>query len=145
MRYSERLHPAGWIWAVAVVMGLGFGLSLWPVGQTVAVATAVLVAAVLLALLIRSTPTVAVADGRLQAGRASIPVALTGEVQVLDPALMRHAHGPDLDARAHLCLRGWIPGGIRVELTDPQDPTPYWLISSRHPERLALALLEERA
>jgi hypothetical protein len=27
-----------------------------------------------------------------------------------------------------------------VTIDDPRDPTPYWLISSRHPRRLAAAL-----
>ncbi len=45
-----------------------------------------------------------------------------------------------LDARAWLLLRGWIPGVVRVRLDDPDDPTPYWLVSSRHPRRLAAAL-----
>jgi hypothetical protein len=31
-----------------------------------------------------------------------------------------------------------------VLLNDPADPTPYWVISSRHPTRLAAALLAAR-
>jgi hypothetical protein len=26
---------------------------------------------------------------------------------------------------------------VRVELTDPEDPTPYWLFSTRRPQRVA--------
>ena len=29
---------------------------------------------------------------------------------------------------------------VRVPLTDPADPTPYWLVSTRHPARLVAAL-----
>ena len=29
---------------------------------------------------------------------------------------------------------------VRVEITDPADPAPYWLVSSRHPDALAGAL-----
>ena len=57
---------------------------------------------------------------------------------------MRHAAGPGLDARAHLCLRGWVRPGLRLDLVDPQDPTPYWLVSSRRPERLLEAVQEAR-
>jgi hypothetical protein len=53
---------------------------------------------------------------------------------------MRQARGPGLDARAFLCLRGWVQTGARVRIDDPQDPTPYWLLSTRHPDRLAAAL-----
>jgi hypothetical protein len=31
---------------------------------------------------------------------------------------------------------------VRVELTDPEDPTPYWLVSSRRPDALARALAD---
>ena len=29
---------------------------------------------------------------------------------------------------------------VRVEITDPADPAPYWLLSTRHPDRLARAI-----
>ena len=29
---------------------------------------------------------------------------------------------------------------MKVQITDPADPAPYWLISTRHPERLAGAV-----
>ena len=86
------------------------------------------------------TATVSVAEGELRAGRARIPVTLLGDVTVLDPDAMRTELGPRLDARAHACLRAWIRTGVRVELADPQDPTPYWLVSSRRPEELARAI-----
>ena len=25
---------------------------------------------------------------------------------------------------------------VRIRITDPVDPTPYWLTSTRHPERI---------
>ena len=45
-----------------------------------------------------------------------------------------------LDARAHVCLRAWARTAVRVEVVDPADPTPYWLVSTRHPARLAAAI-----
>jgi hypothetical protein len=65
---------------------------------------------------------------------------LLGRVEVLDAERMRQARGPDLDARAYLCLRGWIATGVLVELRDTEDPTPYWLVSSRRPAELAAAI-----
>jgi hypothetical protein len=138
--YRERLTPSWWIWACAPGLGFGVALSVAKISISWGAVTALVVTAVLLALLVRSTPSLRVSEGVLTAGRASIPVRLTGPVEVLDAEAMRRAHGPRLDARAHLCLRGWIPTGVRVALSDPQDPTPYWLLSSRRPETLAAAL-----
>jgi hypothetical protein len=36
-----------------------------------------------------------------------------------------------------------VRGGVRVDVADPDDPTPYWLVSSRHPDKLAEALRAE--
>jgi hypothetical protein len=101
-------------------------------------AGAVLVVGVVL--LVRTSPRVEVAGGELRAGRAHIPVELLARPEALDAARTRTELGPRLDARAHLCLRGWIPTAVRVEVVDPQDPTPYWLVSTRRPDDLARAL-----
>jgi hypothetical protein len=29
---------------------------------------------------------------------------------------------------------------VRVQVTDPADPTPYWVFSTRHPEKVASLL-----
>jgi hypothetical protein len=42
--------------------------------------------------------------------------------------------GRDADARAYLLLRPYLKRAVRVEITDPADPTPYWLVSTRHPK-----------
>jgi hypothetical protein len=68
-------------------------------------------------------------------------VDLLGEVTTMDDAdQMRTALGPALDARAFVCLRAWARTGVRVDLQDPLDPTPYWLLSTRRPQELADAL-----
>ena len=66
-----------------------------------------------------------------------------GRVRVLDRERMEALRGVEADVRAYLCQRGWVPGGVVVEVVDPEDPVPYWLISSRKPQGLAAAL--ERA
>ena len=50
--------------------------------------------------------------------------------------------GVDADARAYLLLRPYLKRAVRVEITDPADPTPYWLVSTRHPDRLAAAVTD---
>lgn len=55
-----------------------------------------------------------------------------------DAALAWRTH--KADARAFMLLRGYIRTAVRVEITDPQDPTPYAYLSTREPERLVAAL-----
>jgi hypothetical protein len=83
---------------------------------------------------------VAVRDGVLYAGHAHVPLAQLGTVQALDKEATRRVHGIEADARAFLVTRPYISRSVKVALDDPRDPTPYWLISSRHPRQLAAAL-----
>jgi hypothetical protein len=83
---------------------------------------------------------VEVRDGVLYAGPAHISVDLLGAVEALDNDETRRVHGVDADARAFLCTRPYLKRSVKVAVHDPGDRTPYWLISTRHPERLAAAL-----
>jgi hypothetical protein len=116
----------------------------WIALAVVGVWAAFLAAAVVLVggtvALVRTSPRVEVQGGELRAGAAHIPVTLLARPRALDAAATRAELGPALDARAHVCLRGWVPTAVRVDVVDPQDPTPYWIVSTRRPEELARAL-----
>ncbi|MGH3342880.1 MAG: DUF3093 domain-containing protein [Carbonactinosporaceae bacterium] len=140
--YDERLWvPLRW-WAVP-----GFFLwTLWLayaayVGPGAALAVTVLAAVVVAGTLVTyGGVRVRVSEGVLLAGRAAIPLSAVGEVRVLDAREARDLRGPGADQRAFLLLRGYVPTAVRVEIADPQDPTPYAYLSTRHPARLAAAL-----
>ena len=132
---------SAWVWVAVLLVAASGGLVVVKVAPRWA---SLLVAAACVAVaawaLVRSSATVAIVGDELVAGRARIPVALLDTVEVLGSSEFAHLRGPGADARAYLCQRGWIPQGVRVEVADPQDPTPYWLVSSRQPNRLAAAL-----
>lgn len=83
---------------------------------------------------------VSVRDGILRAGRARIPVELLGVPVALDARASHRLAGVGADARAYLLLRAYVKGSVQVPVQDPADPTPYWMISTRHPHRLVAAL-----
>ena len=83
---------------------------------------------------------VVVRDGVLYAGAAHIELAHLGTPEPLDAQATRLVHGREADARAFLLTRPYLKRSVRVPVDDPADPTPYWLLSSRHPDRLAAAL-----
>jgi hypothetical protein len=138
--FTERLWPSIAVWCGVVVMAGMFTVTFAPIRLPLALGAgaAVLVTGVVVA--IRTSPRVEVAHGELRAGGAHIPVGVLGAARSLDRAQMRVELGPALDARAYVCLRAWIGTGVRVEVLDPQDPTPYWLVSTRHPLELLAAL-----
>jgi hypothetical protein len=81
-----------------------------------------------------------VRDGTLHVGPAHIAVDLVGAVEPLDAEQTRRVHGVEADARAFLFTRPYLKRSVRVTILDPADRTPYWLVSTRHPQRLADAL-----
>ena len=141
--FSERLWPGSAGWLVVPAAAVASGLVLLPVGTTLAGVVAAIALVVATVVAVMSSPRVQVAGGELRAGSAHIPLELLGTVTVLDRDGVRRAMGPDLDARAYVCLRTWVGGGVRVEVTDPADPTPYWIVSSRWPTALADALVPD--
>ncbi|NHC22938.1 DUF3093 domain-containing protein [Nocardioides sp. IC4_145] len=145
--YRERLHlPIHWwffVWSMLGTFWLALAVAVPPV--VLWVATGALVAAIVGPLLAWGSAVVAVDAGVLRAGRAHIDVDLLGAVTALDRDATRLQAGQDADPRAHLLLRPYLARAVRVDIKDPQDPTPYWLISSRRPGRLALAITSGRS
>ncbi len=81
-----------------------------------------------------------VLDGELRAGRAHIAGTFLGPAEALDPEQTRRVAGPEADARAYLVLRPYLKRAVKVTITDPADPAPYWLVCTRHPDKLAAAV-----
>jgi hypothetical protein len=59
---------------------------------------------------------------------------------VISPKAKRRALGPELDPAAFLLHTGWVGPMVRVAVTDPEDPTPYWIFSVRQADKLAALL-----
>lgn len=87
---------------------------------------------------------IVVEEGWLHAGRAKIELKFVGPVRALDPTATRALSGPLADARAYLLLRPYLPRAVRIDIDDTDDPTPYWLLSSRRPATLVAALDQPR-
>jgi len=140
VRYREDLRAPWWLWLLGLGFALTMGIAFLPLHPLAGLGGLLVGAALAVFGIIRWTLVLEVADGTLRVGRARVPVRLLGEARALDAPAMRQERGPRLDARAYLAMRGWAPGGVRVAVRDPADPTPYWLVSSRRPEEFAAAI-----
>jgi hypothetical protein len=140
--YAERLTvPLRW-WAQGVMLLATFWLAFVVAipGALPWLLTGALGALLVLVLGSYGGARVSIADGHLTAGRARIGLEHLGPAEALDPDATRLAMGPEADARAYLLVRPYLKRAVRVPVTDPADPTPYWLLGSRHPDALAGAL-----
>jgi len=140
--YSERLGvPLRW-WVQGTMLVATFWLA---VVVALPPAAAWLVTAVALALLVfplwsYGSPRITVSGGTFTAGRARIGAEHLGAVETLDAEQARRVAGVEADARAYLLLRPYLKRAVKVEITDPADPAPYWLVNTRHPDELARAI-----
>ncbi|MGA5130145.1 DUF3093 domain-containing protein [Streptomyces olivoreticuli] len=144
--YEERLTaPRSW-WLIAALVGVAMGLILLPLG-TVPMLGGLVGGAALASIAVSSygSARIRVVGGALVAGDAKIPVTALGTAEVLDAEEARAWRTHKADTRAFMLLRGYIPTALRIEVTDPADPTPYVYLSTRSPERLAAALAAVRA
>ncbi len=93
------------------------------------------------ALLVGTSPVIRVDESSLCAGRARLPRTSVSGARVLDREALVALRAPGADARAYTLLRPWASSkAVLVRLDDPDDPHPAWIVSSRHPDRLAGAL-----
>ncbi|ADG97439.1 conserved hypothetical protein [Segniliparus rotundus DSM 44985] len=139
MSYREQLWVPWWWWPLGVVVSgsVAYTVSLafrpFPYWIPALVCAGIAV----LAMFGLSRQWVEVDDsGELRVGKAHIPLALTSRCALIGPREKSAALGRQLDPAAFVAHRSWVPALVLVVLDDPSDPTPYWLFSSAHPEKL---------
>jgi hypothetical protein len=141
MLFRERLSvPIIWwvlagLFSLSVLVAVGAYLGpAWGLGTSAAM---FLVAAAIFG---SAAIVISVEERELRVGRASIEHAYIATCRALNAEETRRRTGVEADARAHLVLRPYIKTTVEITLDDPEDPVPYWLVSTRHPQRLAAAL-----
>ena len=142
--YSERLYPAiGSQVALALAIPMTF-LAALPFGQATALLAALCGGAIVLGAANLLAPKIEVGDSLL-AGKFEIPLSALGELSVLNREEFSKIVGPEANPAAQLLIRGDLKQALKIEIADSSDPTPYVVISSRAPEKLASAIIANRA
>jgi hypothetical protein len=138
--YRERLSPSLWAIVSAAVVAPMAALVFVPLNTTVSLVAGIVVAVAVVTFMLTGAPVVEVRDGELRAGRAHIPVEWLGEPEPFTGDDARRVRGYGLDPRSWHVIRGGIDGAVVVPVTDPDDPTPTWVVSTRTPDRLVAAI-----
>jgi len=143
--YTERLGLSwlAWLGALAVDLIVGFEVLLGFPSMPTWLPFVVLLPLTAALLLWSARIRVTVTAGELQVDDARLPLAVVSDVVALDAAGKREALGVGAHPMSFIIQRPWIGPAVQVLLDDPADPTPFWVISTRHPVELATALLDE--
>jgi hypothetical protein len=86
------------------------------------------------------SPVISVTEGTLQVGNARLEHRYIGKIASFDGDAARHEKGPGAHGLAWLTLSPWVDAVAKITVEDPEDPTPYWLVSTRKPDELMRAL-----
>lgn len=138
--YHERLWPNTWLYIMLLLLVPAVLLLFMPLNTTLGVVLAPLSYLLAAGFFTAISPVISVTETEFIAGRARIPLTYLGKVTPLDADQLSLALGIQADARAYLLIRGWIHQGLKIVNTDPSDPAPYWIVTSRNPEKLAQVL-----
>ena len=138
--YKERVTPnLGTFAAVSVLLPSTIIIS-EPFDLLVGLVVGLIGVLGIWALLFFRAPQIRVTKEKLYVGRASIPRDLIGEPVAISKSEVFGERGPKLDPAAYKVFQGSIKTAIKIPISDPQDPTPYWLVSTRNPTKLAIVL-----
>lgn len=144
--YAERLRLPWWLWLAGLGVAALLATEVWLGSDGI---RAWLPYLLLLPLTVAGLwwlgrIRVAVRDGELLVDDARLPVRFVADAIPLDADGRREVLGVGADPLAFVVQRPWVPAAVQVVLDDPADPTPYWVVSTRHPVRLATAILAAR-
>ena len=130
-----------WLLALIYFFFLSFVLSVWAAfGNSAALISFLVLSALEVLIAVRTRLIIQVSESELLVGSAHIDLKYIGEVTVLDTAAMRAIRSRDANPIAFLAIRFWTSKGVKVEILDKRDETPYWLITSNNANQLAQAL-----
>jgi hypothetical protein len=139
--FREVLRPPIWVLAFIYFLFLSIVLSVWAALDNRATLITLALSTITLIWISISMTSEITFDGEvLRIDKANIDLKYLGEATVLDKNAMRLLRTRDADPAAYLAIKFWEPRGIRIDLNDPRDKTPYWLVTSKRGEEIAALL-----
>ncbi len=139
--FAERINWPSWLWAFLAAMVGSMYLTIWaPFGHLSATIISLLIVISLIYTAKKTALEIVLINEWLYIGDAKIQCKYIKKVSVLDKKQFIKLRGPDSDPAAFNATRFWVTTGVKIELNDKNDPTPYWLVSSKKARLLAAKL-----
>ena len=138
MRFREVIRAPFWLLAFIYFLFMSLVVAVWAaVGNKPALITWVVSTILIVLIALKSTLVIEVDENDFRAGPAHIELKYLGQVTALDSKEMGRLRTRDADPASFLIFRFWRSTGVKVEINDPRDQTPYWLITSKRSKELA--------
>lgn len=138
MRFREVIRAPFWLIAFIYFLFLSLVVAVWAaIGNQPAFITWVVLTVLIVLIALKTTLVIEVDESEMRAGPAHIELKYLGKATVLDSKEMGRLRTRDADPASFLIFRFWRSTGVKVEINDPRDQTPYWLITSKRNNELA--------
>jgi len=141
MRFREVIRAPFWLLAFIYFLFISLVVAVWAaIGNQPAFMTWVFSTVFIVLIALKSRLIIEVNENELRAGPAHIELKYLGQATALDNKDMGRLRTRDADPASFLIFRFWRSTGVKVEINDPRDQTPYWLITSKRNKELAAIL-----
>ena len=138
MRFREVIRAPFWLLAFIYFLFISLVVAVWAaLGNQPAFITWVFSTVLIVWISLKSKLVLEVDDSELRAGPAHIELNYLGRATALNDKEMGRLRTRDADPASYLIFRFWRSTGVKVEINDPRDQTPYWLITSKRSNELA--------
>ena len=138
--YSERVLPNFGTFAAVFVLFPSIVIISEPFDLGVGLAIGSVAVSTIWALLYFRAPRIVLTQNYLSVARVRISRKLLGDPVEIGKDNIFAERGPKLDPAAHKVFQGSVKTAVKIPIEDPEDPTPYWLVSSRNPNKIVQLL-----
>ena len=138
--YRERVIPSWSSFLLPPLLGVAIYAVFLQFDELLGINLAAIATFVVYWLVVSKAPVIELTDSHLRVGRAVIEREHLGSTSVVEAEDSFAERGHLLDARAFTVFQSSVRTMIKIKVTDPADPCPYWLFSTRHAEELAALL-----
>lgn len=141
IKFREVIRPPLWLMAFIYFLAFSLGVAILA-AMTTAIAAVVmaLLTVGVIAIYFSAALVIEVDESELRVGSAHIDKRFCGEIELLTPAQMSLKRTREADPAAYLAIRFWTAHGVKIEINDSRDRTPYWLVTTKRGGDLIQAL-----
>ena len=140
VEYRELVTPRWTSFLPLTLILPTFWLTFAPINAPVGLVSGLFVTVLAIGLMVANSPKITVSGSQLKVGKAQIDAKFIGSCEEIAYAPRFAQRVPNLNPKAYLRLQNSRRGLLKLEVLDKNDPTPYWLISTKNPKLLLAAL-----
>ena len=140
-KFHEVMRPPLWLIAFIAFMFGSLVLAIWvALGDRAASFSGAVLLLLTLFIYFASSTTISFDGVELRVGRAHIEKIYIGKASLVPKRDFLVARTRGADPAAFFALVFWVSEGVKIEVNDARDSTPYWLISTKRGNELIAAL-----